>query len=356
MTLFEHIKDQVTTRDAAERYGLQVSRHGMCKCPFHDDKNPSMKVDRRFHCFGCQADGDVISFVSRLFDLSAKEAALQLVKDFGIHIDGKAYDAKAHRHRTITSAEVFAHQKAYCFDELINYRNLLTQWQQQYQPKSPDEELHPRFLEALNNLTRIEYELDVLLYGTQDEIESVVADFLQDINEHKEEPNMEPVVKTPVYHQSAAFARENGELDQFRNSHWTNIACKNDIEDAIARHFDGMHLDKEAVTEVLERYGAERMSMVLAATVQVKAWDGRFSNSNKDWAFSFEFADTHTARGFDRRDEYAVASHPAVLDGFIKLARQEIKALEHPATKEESKQAALPDMKLPKRKPQTMER
>lgn len=108
MTLFEHIKDQVTTRDAAERYGLQVSRHGMCKCPFHDDKNPSMKVDRRFHCFGCQADGDVISFVSRLFDLSAKEAALQLVKDFGIHIDGKAYDAKAHRHRTITSAEVLA--------------------------------------------------------------------------------------------------------------------------------------------------------------------------------------------------------------------------------------------------------
>ena len=24
----------------------------MCVCPFHDDKNPSMKVDRRFHCFG----------------------------------------------------------------------------------------------------------------------------------------------------------------------------------------------------------------------------------------------------------------------------------------------------------------
>lgn len=356
MNLFDLIKEQVTTREAAERYGLKVSHKGMCKCPFHDDKNPSMKVDKRFHCFGCQADGDVISFVSRLFDLSAKKAALQLAKDFGIYIDGKTIDVRTSRYRTITSAEVFAHQKAYCFDELINYRNLLIQWQQQYQPKSPDDDLHPRFLEALNNLTRVEYELDVLLYGSQDEIESVVADFLHDINDHKEESNMEPIVKTPVYHQSAAFARENGELEQFRNSHWTNIACKNDIEDAIARHFDGMHLDKEAVTEVLERYGAERMSMVLAATVQVKAWDGRFSNSNKDWAFSFEFADTHTARGFDRRDEYAVASHPAVLDGFIKLARQEIKALEHPAAKEESKQAALPDVKMPKRKPQTMER
>lgn len=139
---------------------------------------------------------------------------------------------------------------------------------------------------------------------------------------------MEPAVKTPVYHESAAYARENGELEQFRNSHWTNIACKNDIEDAIARHFDGMHLDKEAVTEVLDRYGNERVSLVLAATVQVKAWDGRFSHSNKDWAFSVDVADDKSACGFDRRDEYAVSSHPAVLDGFIKLVRQEIKELE----------------------------
>lgn len=357
MNLFDMIKDRVPVRDAAERYGIQVSRNGMCKCPFHQDNDPSMKFyNKRFHCFGCSANGDVVDFTSRLFNISLKDAAKKIAVDFGLHVDEKATDVKISRRRPISNAEVSAHQKAYCFDELVNYRNQLIQWQQQYQPNTPDDELHPRFLEALNNLARIEYELDILLYGTPDEIESVVADFLQNINDHKEGPNMEPIVKTPVYHQSAAFARENGELEQFRNSHWTNIACKNDIEDAIARHFDGMHLDKEAVTEVLERYGAERTSMVLAATVQVKAWDGRFSNSNKDWAFSFEFADTHTARGFDRRDEYAVASHPAVLDGFIKLARQEIKALEHPATKEESKQAALPDVKLPKRKPQTMER
>ena len=50
----------------------------MACCPFHDDKHPSMKVDRRFHCFACQADGDVIDFTSRLFGLSSKEAALKL--------------------------------------------------------------------------------------------------------------------------------------------------------------------------------------------------------------------------------------------------------------------------------------
>ena len=57
MNLFEAVKDSVTTRQAAESYGLQVKHGGMCRCPFHNDKTPSMKVDKRFHCFGCQADG-----------------------------------------------------------------------------------------------------------------------------------------------------------------------------------------------------------------------------------------------------------------------------------------------------------
>ena len=78
MTLYEAVKNTVTTLQAAERYDLKVGRGGMCKCPFHNDRNPSMKVDKRFHCFGCQADGDVIDFTSRLFSLSPREAALKL--------------------------------------------------------------------------------------------------------------------------------------------------------------------------------------------------------------------------------------------------------------------------------------
>ena len=52
MNVFEAVKQSVSTRQAAEHYGIRVGRNGMCVCPFHDDKNPSMKVDRRFHCFG----------------------------------------------------------------------------------------------------------------------------------------------------------------------------------------------------------------------------------------------------------------------------------------------------------------
>ncbi|MFQ7107176.1 MAG: CHC2 zinc finger domain-containing protein [Neglectibacter timonensis] len=66
--VFEAVKQSVTTRQAALVYGISVGRNGMACCPFHDDRHPSMKVDRRFHCFACQADGDVIDFTSRLLD------------------------------------------------------------------------------------------------------------------------------------------------------------------------------------------------------------------------------------------------------------------------------------------------
>ena len=74
MNIFEAVKQSVTTRQAAESYGIRVNKNGMAVCPFHRDKNPSMKVDRRFHCFGCQADGDVIDFTAHLYNLKPKEA------------------------------------------------------------------------------------------------------------------------------------------------------------------------------------------------------------------------------------------------------------------------------------------
>ena len=69
----------------------------MACCPFHDDKHPSMKVDRRFHCFGCQADGDVIDFTARLFGLNKKEAALKLAEDFSVSFDAKGHDPPRRR-------------------------------------------------------------------------------------------------------------------------------------------------------------------------------------------------------------------------------------------------------------------
>ena len=95
--VFEAVKQSVTTRQAAEIYGVPIGRNGMACCPFHDDKHPSMKVDRRFHCFGCQADGDVIDFTARLFGLSSKEAALKLAEDFSVRYDAKGHDPPRRR-------------------------------------------------------------------------------------------------------------------------------------------------------------------------------------------------------------------------------------------------------------------
>ena len=88
MNLFEAVKDAVPTIAAAEHYGIEVKRNGMACCPFHDDRTPSMKVDKRFHCFGCQEDGDVIDFVGKLFGLSPKRAAEKLAEDFGVRYEG----------------------------------------------------------------------------------------------------------------------------------------------------------------------------------------------------------------------------------------------------------------------------
>ena len=89
-SVFEVVKQSVTAREAAELYGIAVGRGGMACCPFHDERHPSMKVDTRFHCFGCGADGDVIDFTARLYDLSPKEAAEKLAQDFGLAYDSKA--------------------------------------------------------------------------------------------------------------------------------------------------------------------------------------------------------------------------------------------------------------------------
>ena len=72
MNVFEAVKQSVTTRQAAEHYGIHVNRNGMACCPFHNDKTPSMKLDRRYHCFGCGADGDVIDFAAALYGLGKK--------------------------------------------------------------------------------------------------------------------------------------------------------------------------------------------------------------------------------------------------------------------------------------------
>ena len=123
MNVFEAVKQSVTTRQAAEHYGIHVGRNGMACCPFHNDKTPSMKLDRRYHCFGCGADGDVIDFAAALYGLAKKEAAVQLANDFGLSYEdwkppGKAKKPKP---RQKSPEEQFQEAKNRCFRILADY-------------------------------------------------------------------------------------------------------------------------------------------------------------------------------------------------------------------------------------------
>ena len=176
MNVFEAVKGNVTTRQAAEMYGIRVNRNGMAVCPFHQDRNPSMKLDKRFHCFGCGADGDAVDFVSRLFELPSKEAAMKLADDFGIAYDRNGKPPIVAKIREPTPEQRYQQEGNHCYKVLTYYFHSLRAWKQQYAPKQPEDEWHPLFVEALQRESYIEYLIDILLYGTPEEKKALVAE------------------------------------------------------------------------------------------------------------------------------------------------------------------------------------
>ena len=57
MNVFAVVKENVTARQVAMQYGIKINRSGLACCPFHKDKTPSMKIDKRYYCFGCGDTG-----------------------------------------------------------------------------------------------------------------------------------------------------------------------------------------------------------------------------------------------------------------------------------------------------------
>ena len=178
--VFEVVKQSVSTREAAAFYGIEVKRNGMACCPFHDDKNPSMKVDQRFHCFGCGEDGDVIDFTAKLFDLSPKEAAEKLAQDFGLIYDSQAPPRRKYV-RQKTEAQKFREDRQRCYRVLSDYYYLLKKWEADNSPRTPEEEPHPRFVEAIQKKTYVEYLLDLFLYESEEEQKAWIAEHTAEI-------------------------------------------------------------------------------------------------------------------------------------------------------------------------------
>ncbi len=157
MNQFESVKAAVNLRQAAEHYGLTVSRNGMTCCPFHKDQHPSMKLNEDyFYCFGCGASGDVIDFTSRLFGLSPYAAVRKLKTDFGIGAEHEPLPFPIY-------AEPPRDRERLCICVLRDYLRHLRIWQLRYRPEEPGDPIHPRFAEAMKALPTVNHLLDCLL-------------------------------------------------------------------------------------------------------------------------------------------------------------------------------------------------
>ena len=179
--VFETVKQSVTVREAAERYGIEVKRGGMACCPFHDDKNPSMKLNEEyFYCFGCGATGDVIDLTARLYNLSPKEAAEKLAQDFGLIYDSQAPPRRNYA-RQKTEAQKFREDRQRCYRVLSDYYYLLKKWEADRSPRTPEEEPHPRFVEAIQKKPYVEYLLDLFLYESEEEQKAWIAEHTAEI-------------------------------------------------------------------------------------------------------------------------------------------------------------------------------
>ena len=129
----------------------------------------------------------------------------------------------------------------------------------------------------------------------------------------------------PVYYEPFSYAKENDEVDLYRISYRLNSECKQAIHEAIADNYDGMYLGDDAVSQVVQQYGMERVGYILANTLHHKSYDGRFSHSNKEWAEQVSTPE-HNADRMTFRTDWVVDSHPAILDGFVTMFREELEA------------------------------
>ena len=181
-SVFEVVKQSVTVREAAEMYGIEVKRGGMACCPFHDDKNPSLKLNEDyFYCFGCGATGDVIDFTARLYNLSPKEAAEKLAQDFGLAYDSKA-PIRRNYVRQKSEAQARKENREHAWRVLADYYHLLRKWEADYSPRTPDEAPHPRFLEAIQKKDYMGYLLDTFLDSSTEEQDQWIAEHTAEIS------------------------------------------------------------------------------------------------------------------------------------------------------------------------------
>ena len=161
------IKDRLTMREVLLRYGYEPKRR--MKCPLHNGDGLNFEVkEKSFMCYSQCGGGDVITFVQKLFNLSFPDTLKKIDVDFGLNLYGdhtfeelrkSHYQQKklqAERERKKREKEQVDNEYWAVFDE---WKRLYDN-ERKYAPKTPDEEWHPLFVEALQKLEYQKYLLE----------------------------------------------------------------------------------------------------------------------------------------------------------------------------------------------------
>ena len=192
MNLYEQLKNQLPPKHVTERYGPPIHRGNMICCPFHDDRTPSMKLyDDHFYCFGCQKSGDVIDLAAQLLRLTNYEVAKLLSADFGItdEVPTQPVRTTPYEH-----SRQFHEDEQECYLALLDYFKLLKLWEQKYQPTSQIATPDPRFIEACQMKSYVEYLCDIFITGSTKERVTAIRElkpYLDELRSYTAQKNME---------------------------------------------------------------------------------------------------------------------------------------------------------------------
>lgn len=189
------------------------------------------------------------------------------------------------------------------------------------------------------------------IYKDFTKVETGCMDILRDTVENRANDILkeaEALRSAPVYPYPRDYAVENDELDKYRLSRKASIACKEAIEQAIGEHYANNSLDTAAaVKQVVDAFGYDRMMYVLAVTVKHKDWDGRISQSNKQWAASMPVFEDKTDGSADQNVFLVVdKAHPGLTDLFVRearkaQAREKEQAQQKPTPKKEAEKPSI---------------
>lgn len=176
MSLIREVKERANIVKVAELYGLKLNRAYKCVCPFHKEKTASLSISPQkqiWKCFGCGKGGDSISLVSELLNINALEAAKSINYTLGLGLDpnqkSNYFEINKYKNKQKTE-EIFKQWENKTFQLLCDYLHLLWKWEEEYAPKSMEENPNDLFVEAMHNKDYIDYLIDsIFINGTNED-------------------------------------------------------------------------------------------------------------------------------------------------------------------------------------------